>query len=155
MGHKENLSPAALAACEAAWPGIIERVTAGETYTAVVESQDLVTVKDLWRYSSRFPERYEELEQARRKGVEHDLDTIKQLHLLEKDPAMMRARLDALKWYIAKRNPDKYSDRLDARVRVETVDMTAIIAQARLRAERARLPQPAQLISITKLDDLM
>ena len=144
-----------VARIEAAWPEMIRRIAGGESLKQTLEAFPTIHPYAFLRYRMLRPEKQAECERAQRESVEHDLDSLKTIHEDEIDPHRARVRLDALKWYIAKRNPDKYSDRLDARVRVETVDMTAIIAQARLRAERARLPQPAQLISITKLDDLM
>ena len=66
-----------------------------------------------------------------------------------------RVKLDALKWYIAKRNPDKYADRLDQRVKVETIDMTSIVQAARLRAEQARLQLGVARVTPIGLDELL
>ncbi len=99
------------------------------------------------------PEFAAKVHAARVSGTDYVMDEIREFGERELEPGKVydaardRVALDALKFYVARMNPERYGDRIDMNVRGK-LDMGAILIAADQRL--AALPRPG----MTRLPDI-
>ena len=123
-----------------AWPDLLDALAAGEVmaphYKAAGVSADQVRV---WRVAQG-PAAATDWDAAREQSADAYADQIASVaNNPGADSGIARARIDALKWLAAKRNPRAYSDKATLDVNVKTVDLTRIIEAANARLAAAQV----------------
>ena len=129
-----RLSPELTARFATLWPDILDQVAAGETLR-VIGQEHGVSVVSLLRYARSTGALRAELDEAMEIGADvlvDDLDTI-----INGATDHRRARVLAeYRWKVAvSRNPGRYSERRQVDMRIQALDMSAVLAEAQRRLE--------------------
>lgn len=122
----------------AAWPEMLDEIAAGALCREVLTDRGL-SKTSVRRYRLADPARVAEWREA----IADSAADLNDEHLAtarntDMDPSRMRAKLNALEWQMAKRDPDRYADRSRHDINVKTLDLGPILAraEARLAAQR-------------------
>ena len=122
-----------------AWPDLLERIAAGDRVDKSLEALK-ITRNMVRAYLRDVAGARAEWDDAREASADAYFDELQDVtYNPGSDPAAARVKQQGLMWMAAKRDPRRYSDRVDHNVTVKTIDLTRIIEAANARLASARV----------------
>ena len=116
------------------WPAILDQVAAGETLRSISDEHG-VSVVSLLRYARSTPALRAELDDAMEISADVLVDGFDAIITAASDHRRARV-LAEYRWKVAvSRNPGRYSERRQVDMRVQALDMSAVLAEAQRRLE--------------------
>jgi hypothetical protein len=125
-------------AIAAAWQDMVDEIAAGALCREVLADHGF-SKTSVRRFRLADPRRVQEWREAiADSAVELNDEHLATARDTDMDPSRMRAKLNALEWQMAKRDPDRYADRSRHDINVKTLDLTPILQRAEARLALAQ-----------------